>query len=95
MELKIKAYAGTLESSDIYIIAEPNNVKEIEIDLKSSVFDQFSEKIKEVVLDVLKEMEVDSAKLTIDDRGALDAVIKARMQAVIMRSAQCKKFKWN
>lgn len=94
MELKVKAFAGTLESSDIYIIAEPNEYG-IEIELKSSVYDQFSDEIKKVVLEVLKEMEVKNAKIIIDDRGALNSVIKARIQTVIMRAAQNKNYKWN
>lgn len=94
MELKLKAAAGTLESSDIYIIIEPNSANEIKIDLQSDVMAQFGENIKKVILDTLKELGVTSGTVTATDKGAIDPVIKSRVQTAALRSAQIKKFQW-
>lgn len=93
MELKVRAVAGTLESSDIYVVIEPG-VSGIELELKSTVADQYGDDIKKVVSETLNEMGVKSAKITLDDKGALDVVIKSRLQTAVMRAAQSKEFKW-
>ena len=51
--------------------------------------------IKKVIYETLNEMEVKNAKITIDDKGALDVVFKSRLQTAIMRSAKSKEFNWN
>ena len=94
MELKERAIAGTLESSDVYIVIEPNS-SGIDIELKSSVLDQYGDDIKKVIYETLNEMEVKNAKITIDDKGALDVVFKSRLKTAIMRSAKSKEFSWN
>ena len=78
------ASAGTLESSDVYVEITPAE-SGIEIDLNSVVQAQFGEDILPVVREVLEECGVDKAKLTIQDRGALDCVIRARVETAVMR----------
>lgn len=78
------ASAGTLESSDVYVEITPAE-SGIEIDLNSVVQAQFGEDILAVVREVLGECGVDKAKLTIQDRGALDCVIRARVETAVMR----------
>lgn len=90
MELKVRAVAGTLESSDVYIIVEPSNERIIEI--KSSVLDQYGDDIKNVVNETLKEMNVQNVKIIIEDKGALDVVIKSRLETAIMRSRKSTEF---
>ena len=41
MEIKKTATAGTLESSDAYVVAEPFDT--LEVDLTSVVYDQFKD----------------------------------------------------
>ena len=79
MEIKNTAMAGTLESSDITVVIEPNPENEIEIELKSSVEKQFGDQIKKVINDTLKEMNIECAIVRVNDKGALDCVIKARV----------------
>ncbi|RMZ62056.1 citrate lyase ACP, partial [Vibrio anguillarum] len=43
--------------------------------------------IRQVVTHTLEEMGVSSAIVTINDKGALDCVIRARVQAAVMRAA--------
>lgn len=88
MEIKKPAVAGTLESSDCQIIIRPNPGMGIDIDLESDVAVMFGKSIMETIQDTLKEFEVSDASVEIKDKGALDCVIKSRMQCVICRAAQ-------
>ncbi|AGX44449.1 citrate lyase acyl carrier protein [Clostridium saccharobutylicum] len=94
MEIRNTAMAGTLESSDITIVIEPNPEKEISIKLKSSVEKQFGEQIKKVIMDTLNELKIESAIVSANDKGALDCVIKARVQTAVLRAAEEKHFNW-
>jgi citrate lyase subunit gamma (acyl carrier protein) len=93
MELKVKAIAGTLESSDIQIIIEPNT-SGIEIELESAVFAQYEEDILRVIKDSLEEIGVAAAKVYANDKGAIDPVIKSRVQTAAYRSAMSTDFQW-
>ena len=92
MEIKNTAMAGTLESSDISITIEAND-NGIEINLKSSVEKQFGKQIRRVIEETLKELGVKNALVTANDKGALDCVIKARVQTAVIR-ATGEKFNW-
>ncbi|WP_026478481.1 citrate lyase acyl carrier protein [Alkaliphilus transvaalensis] len=94
MDIKKIAMAGTLESSDVSIVIEPNSGEGIEIELKSLVEKQFGEQIKEVVLRTLKELKVEKAIVKLQDKGALDCVIKARLQTAVLRAAEENTFNW-
>ena len=78
-----RATAGTLESSDVFVTLEPHDGLQIDID--SVVKNQFGEKILRTVEDVLSELNVRNAKLSIVDRGALDCVIRARVETAVQR----------
>ena len=92
MEIKVKAVAGTLESSDIYVIIEPNSAG-IELEIESVVMGQYGDDVKRVVLESLEVLGVTSAKVLINDKGAIEPVIKSRIQTVVTRAAQ-QKFIW-
>jgi len=79
-----RATAGTLESSDVFVTLEPNGCG-VEIDIDSVVEKQFGETIRKTVEEVLSELEVENAKLSIVDRGALDCVIRARVETAVLR----------
>ena len=82
-----QAIAGTLESSDLQIIIDKNEGNGLEIDLKSSVEKQYGRRIREVLLDTLRNLGVKDAKLTVTDKGALDCTIVARTIAAVHRAA--------
>ena len=94
MRLKKTAIAGTLESGDIQITIFPCEDGEIHIELESIVKAMFGDAIIETVNEVLKEFEIDSAVVQLNDKGALDHVIRSRMQAVICRAAEAD-FDWS
>lgn len=81
-------HAGTLESSDVLIQVEPSDNDTIEIVLVSSVEELYGDDIKKIVMDTLEKMHIVSAKIDINDKGALDYVIKARLQAALLRSLE-------
>ena len=58
MKLIEIANAGTLESSDIQIIIEPNENGGIVIELESVVKAQFGEQVEDVITNTLKELGV-------------------------------------
>ncbi len=93
MELKVVASAGTLESSDIQIIIEPNE-NGIIIELESTVKAQFGEQIENVINETLKGLNVENAKIFANDKGAIDPVIKSRVQTAVYRAAKCNDYKW-
>ncbi len=92
MEIKVKAVAGTLESSDMYVIIEPNATG-IELEIESVVMGQYGDDVRRVILESLKELGVTSAKILVNDKGAIEPVIKSRIQTVVTRAAQ-QKFTW-
>jgi citrate lyase subunit gamma (acyl carrier protein) len=94
MEIKAIGKAGTLESSDITIIIEPSDSNEICINLKSSVEKQFGKQIKKVIEDTLMELGINKAIVNATDKGALDCVIRARVQTAAYRAAEAKDYKW-
>lgn len=94
MKIIQPAFAGTLESSDLQVRIAPNPEGVIDIALDSSVQKQFGTAIESLVREVLSSMGVESAQLEIEDKGALDCVIKARVQAAVMRAAENKNIEW-
>ena len=79
------AHAGTLESSDVYVELAPGT-EGIELELESPVLGQFGDDIRAAVLDTLREQEIGSAWVRVVDRGALDCVIRARVETAVQRA---------
>lgn len=90
MELKHSAIAGSFESSDVYVMIEPLE-SGIEIDIESSVISQYGKQIRETIETVLSRLEVEHARVTINDKGALDCTIKARVETAVLRACDVKK----
>ena len=78
------ASAGTLESSDVYVEIEPC-AQGIEIDLESVVKAQFGDAIEAAIRETLADCGIQRAKLTVSDRGALDCVLRARVETAVAR----------
>lgn len=85
MELK-PAYAGTLESGDIYVRLAPASHPGIEINLDSSVAYQFGSQIKRVIEETLNSLGISDAQVDATDKGALDCTIRARVTAAAVRA---------
>ena len=86
MELIESAVAGTMESSDAYVEIEP--AEGLQIQLESVVAQQFGDAIRGVVREVLADCGVETASIRIVDRGALDCVIRARVETAVLRGKE-------
>ena len=86
MEIIKKASAGTMESSDAYVEIEP--AKNLQIQLESVVQAQFGQQIRQAIEDVLQENGVEKANVRLVDRGALECVIRARVETAILRGRE-------
>ncbi len=95
MQITQRSYAGTLESSDLLVEVLPSETDNLEIELTSSVAKQFDELILKVVNDTLKEMDVTCATVIVNDKGALDCIIRARVQAAVMRASNSSEINWS
>ena len=85
MDIQKAAKAGTMESSDVYVMVQPNENNGIIIELESIVKKQFGKQIKEIIQETLGELKVKNIHLVAKDRGALDYTIKARVETAIRR----------
>ena len=89
MEIIKCASAGTLESSDVYVEIDQAEAG-ISFSLESVVQNQFGEKIEKAVMDVLDGYDVKNAEIRVTDRGALECVIRARVETAILRGTEEK-----
>ena len=85
MEILKPAIAGTLESSDAQVTVEPGQ-NGIQLELSSSVMNQYGRQIRETVLETLERLEVKDARITVVDKGALDCTLKARVECAVFRA---------
>ena len=78
------AIAGTDEKSDAIVTIAPN-AQGLQLEIKSVVMNQFGAAIEASVREVLAEKGVENAIVTVADRGALDCVLRARVETAILR----------
>ena len=93
MKIVREALAGTQESSDLMVKIAPAD-GELEIVIHSEVIKQFGEQIRQVVNDTLRAMNVHQGLIIIEDKGALDCVIRARLQSALLRAADEPTLNW-
>lgn len=81
------ASAGTMESSDAYVEIEPSD-KGLELTVESVVEAQFGEEIRNSAMEVLEACGIESGKVRVVDQGALDLVIRARLETAVRRGTE-------
>lgn len=86
MQILRQAMAGTLESSDVLVEISPAD--HIRIDLESPVKLQFGDSILATAQAVLAAHGVEGAHLRLQDQGALDCTLKARLEACLARASK-------
>ncbi|AGH38567.1 Citrate lyase acyl carrier protein [Bibersteinia trehalosi USDA-ARS-USMARC-188] len=84
MQITKAALAGTLESSDALIRVAP--AQGLDIEINSSVGKQFGDQIEATVKSVLAQLNVTHAQVIVEDKGALDCVLQARLKAALQRA---------
>jgi len=93
MEIKKEAMCGTLESNDLLVKVAPREGG-LEVVLESEVMRQFGAQIRRVILETLAKLEVTRGLVIVEDKGALDCAIRARVQAAVLRGAACEDLDW-
>ncbi len=90
MKIIGQAMAGTLESNDVLVTVSPGE-KGIELSLTSIVLNQFGEQIRQAALETAEEMGVKDARIELNDRGAVECTIKARVETALRRGAEAER----
>lgn len=85
-EIVRPARAGSVESNDLLVIISP--AEDLTIDISSEVSLQYGDDIRRVVEETLKKHSVEKGQIKIEDKGALDFTIKARVEAAILRGSK-------
>ena len=86
MKLITIGNAGTMESNDIMITVEPSDAGGVQVELTSSVYQQFGKQIIAVIRETAADYGVENALITAVDKGALDCTLKARVECAVFRS---------
>lgn len=86
MVISKEASAGNVTKNDALVTVSPNSENGIEVELISIVDKQFGKNMIKAAEDMAHEMGVTSAHIRVEDKGALDYVIKARTEAAILRA---------
>ena len=94
MKLITIGNAGTMESNDIMITVEPSDAGGVQVELTSSVYQQFGKQIIAVIRETAADYGVENALITAVDKGALDCTVRARMAAALTRAAEWHDYTW-
>jgi citrate lyase subunit gamma (acyl carrier protein) len=90
LKITKKSLAGTLESSDVLVEVSPTEafsiVQDNRVEIESVVLEQFGEALEGTVSDVLRQFGVTNAHIVLLDRGALDCVVRARVETAVRRA---------
>ncbi|HDR2793628.1 MULTISPECIES: citrate lyase acyl carrier protein [Enterobacter] len=93
MKIVQAAMAGTLESSDLLVKVSPTE-SGLDVVIQSEVYKQFGEQITRVVNEVLSAFNIEQGQIIVDDKGALDCVIRARVQVALLRGLGREDILW-
>ncbi|UUE43357.1 citrate lyase acyl carrier protein [Pectobacterium aroidearum] len=93
MKIVKESLAGTFESSDLLVKVAPADGK-LTVVINSEVMKQFGHQIKQVVNETLKALGVQEGTIIVDDKGALDCVIRARVQSAVLRATDGQQIEW-
>ncbi|ORC35396.1 citrate lyase acyl carrier protein [Marispirochaeta aestuarii] len=94
MKITKKGIAGTLESSDVLVTVSPPTDPGIKIELESIVKKQFGNRIIAVVNEVLEGLGIKDVHVSLQDKGALDCTVRARLEAAAYRAAGISQMRW-
>lgn len=84
MKIGRSAAAGSLESSDAMVTISPGEGLTVEIE--SVVMKQFGPAIEAAVRQELARQGVEDALVRVQDKGALECTIRARVETAILRA---------
>jgi citrate lyase subunit gamma (acyl carrier protein) len=79
------AMAGSLESNDVLVVLREQAEEEPIIVVHSIVEKQFGRQIRESVAEVLGRFNLRRVHVSVQDKGAYDCTIRARVEGAILR----------
>ena len=87
MKVIKESVAGSLESSDALITVSPKKESGVEFTVESIVLKQFGRRIRAVAEEIAKAKDLSFASVNIQDRGALECTLRARLETAMDRAA--------
>lgn len=84
MKIEKKSTAGSLQSNDCLVSLSPG--EGINLELSSPVIRQFGKQMEKVIREKLDEMNVTDCTISVEDKGALDCTIMARVETAVKRN---------
>jgi len=88
------AVVGTLESGDVLVKVSPSEDGTLTVHIESEVVKQFGKQIRATIMATIEALSIRAATVVVSDKGALDCVIKARVQAALLRGTGAKDLNW-
>jgi citrate lyase subunit gamma (acyl carrier protein) len=82
-----QAVAGSLESSDAMVTIAPSGDAKVDYEIESIVIKQFGKRIRAVTEEVVAASGLEGVKVRVQDRGALECTLRARLETAIARAA--------
>ncbi len=89
MKAQKSVTAGSLESSDVLITITPLAEEHVEYVIDSIVIKQFGARIRQITEEMAKTAKISSARIRVQDRGALEYTLRARLETALERSVVC------
>lgn len=87
MKAKKEAMAGTLESSDVLVTVSPREGEGVEYTIESIVLKQYGRRIRSVTEEMTTAAGLTGAAVRVQDRGALECTLRARLETALERAA--------
>lgn len=82
-----EAQAGLQDKGDVLVRLKPGDAQSgIRLDIESKVMSMFGDQIRASVLEIIDSYGLTDVDVSVRDQGALDYVIRARVQAAIERA---------
>lgn len=84
MKITANAIAGSLESNDVLVRVSP--AEGLSVEIESIVLPQFGKQIRQAVLETAQDLQVQDAAIFLQDKGAIECTIKARVETALLRA---------
>jgi len=94
MTIMSEATAGTAESGDARVTVRPNAGKGLALELRGPSVVRYGEAIRAAATATLGAMGITDASVAIEEKGALDATIQARLAAACARAGDGEPVPW-
>ncbi len=84
-----EAQAGLQDKGDVVVRLKPGDAHSgIRLDIESKVMSMFGDQIRASVLEIIDSYGLTDVHVSVQDQGALDYAIRARVQAAIERAVK-------